>query len=173
MIQVVAYDTHWPHSFQELRIALADALGRSIISIHHVGSTAVPGLAAKPIIDLDIVVATAERVSRAIAILATLGYIHQGNLGIPEREAFKRSGEDVPRDGSGRIWPSHHLYLCPQESAELARHLALRDYLRQSPEAAAAYGRLKRELATRHPDDRDAYTRGKSEFIADIYSRVL
>jgi len=85
--------------------------------------------------------------------------------GQPGHEAFAREGPDVPRDGSGRAWPEHHLYVCARESQELARHLAFRDWLRARPEVAAAYARLKRDLAERFRHDRDACCTAKTEFV--------
>ena len=91
----------------------------------------------------------------AIARLQPLGYVREGDLGIPGREAFRAP------PGT----PSHHLYVCAQDSIALQRHLRLRDYLRTHPGAAAAYADLKRELAVRFRDDRDGYTEAKIEFI--------
>ena len=124
----------------------------------HVGSTAVPGLAAKPIIDLDVVVASRDEVPRAIEALDRLGYAHRGDLGVPGREAFR---------GPATV-PGHHLYLCAADSSELRRHLAFRDHLRSHPGSAAEYARLKRDLAARHQGDREAYTRGKTAFVEEI-----
>jgi GrpB-like predicted nucleotidyltransferase (UPF0157 family) len=136
---------------------LQGALGHRAKVIHHVGSTSVPGLAAKPIIDVDIVV---EHQDKPIVIqsLAKLGYRHLGNLGIPQRDAFKAPPGPIP----------HHLYVCPPDSQALANHLAVRNYLRQHPERAAAYGKLKGDLARRYADDMDSYVQGKSEFLSTI-----
>jgi GrpB-like predicted nucleotidyltransferase (UPF0157 family) len=150
--------------FEELRAVLQNALGVSCRRIEHVGSTSVPGLVAKPIIDLDAVVAT-EDLRPAIEFLARLGYIHQGNLGIRGREAFEREAEDVPRAGCKRTWPAHHLYVCPEDSPELARHLAFRDCLRANPEIAKQYAGLKSDLSKRYKSDRQAYTLAKTSFI--------
>ena len=171
-ITIVAYNPQWPVMFAELRRVLETALGTIALSIEHVGSTAVPGLAAKPIIDLDIVIASSDCLSDAIQALALLGYVHEGDLGVTGREAFARQGHDVPWDGTGRTWPQHHLYVCARDSAALARHGAFRDYLRQHPEAAAAYAQLKDQLAHQFPHDREAYTQGKRGFIEAILRRA-
>lgn len=154
-IEIVPYDSRWPEVFEEIRRRVATALGDVAIAIEHVGSTAVPGLAAKPVVDLDVVVRSVEDVPMAIARLQPLGYVREGDLGIPGREAFRAP------PGT----PSHHLYVCAQDSIALQRHLRLRDYLRTHPGAAAAYADLKRELAVRFRDDRDGYTEAKIEFI--------
>jgi GrpB-like predicted nucleotidyltransferase (UPF0157 family) len=154
-VVVADYDPGWPALFAQLRDRLAAALGPLAVRIEHVGSTAVPGLAAKPIIDLDVVVATPGDLPAVMDRLRLLGYTHEGDLGVPGRDAF------TAPPGS----PPHHLYACPLGSPALARHLALRDLLRADPEAADAYADLKRTLATRFRHDRVAYTEGKTTFI--------
>jgi GrpB-like predicted nucleotidyltransferase (UPF0157 family) len=163
-VEVVRYNPRWPQMFEELQAVLQNALGISCRRIEHVGSTSVPGLDAKPIIDMDAVVA-AKDLRQAIEILARLGYIHQGDLGIHGREAFARETEDVPHSGRKRTWPAHHLYVCPEDSPELARHLAFRDCLRANQELATQYGTLKSDLAKRYKSDREAYTLAKTDFI--------
>jgi len=162
------YDPQWPVAFAALRQVIGAALGDLAVAIEHVGSTAVPGLAAKPIIDLVVVIASRAQLPAVIAALARLGYIHEGDKGIPGREAFDRAGPDVPRDGSGQTWPDQHLYVCARDNAELARQLAFRDYLRAHPPAAAAYAALKRELAREFRHDREAYTDHKRDFVEGI-----
>jgi GrpB-like predicted nucleotidyltransferase (UPF0157 family) len=132
-------------------------------TIEHVGSTAVPGLAAKPVIDLDVLLRSAEDLPLAIRRLADLGYVHQGDLGIAEREAFAAPPGQA----------AHHLYVCPPESAEFRRHLALRDYLRTHPAEAQSYGELKRALAARYAGDRTAYIEGKRLFVEELVERAL
>jgi GrpB-like predicted nucleotidyltransferase (UPF0157 family) len=164
-IEVVDYDPSWPLAFAEIERVVAAALGELALRIEHVGSTAVPGLAAKPIIDMDAVIADLSLLPQAISALHELGYEYQGDLGVAGRYAFKWTAGDVPRDGSGRQWQNHHLYVCPQDSPELARHTAFRDYLRGHLVRAEAYAALKRSLAERFPYDIDAYIEGKSAFI--------
>ena len=171
-IRVVDYDPKWPIMFADLSRVIAGFLGELALAIEHVGSTSVPGLAAKPIIDIDVVVESRRAVSESIERLARLGYIHQGDLGVPGREAFRHGGdEEVPRDGSGRKWPAHNLYVCARDNEALALHLAFRDYLRQNPHEADAYAELKRGLAQRFPHDMDAYVEGKTEFVEGILWR--
>jgi len=121
VLTIQDYDPSWPQRFETLCAGIAAALGEMVSVIEHVGSTAVPGLAAKPIIDIDVVLRSATDLPQVIARLASLGYEHQGNLGIPGREAFRMP----PRD-----WP-HHLYVCPPDSQEYRRHLSFRDHLRR------------------------------------------
>ena len=157
MIEVCEYDTQWPRSFEAIRDVICPGLADVALAIEHVGSTSVPGLAAKPVIDID-VVTTAENVRSCIERLTRLGYIHQGDLGVPMREAF-RSPANMPR---------HNLYVCLEGSLGLRNHLAVRDFLRKHAESALAYGDTKRRLAVRFPDDIDSYVAGKSECLARI-----
>lgn len=153
---LVAYDPAWPHTFEAIRATVAAALGELAIGIEHVGSTAVPGLPAKPIIDIDVVVRRDGDLPDAAARLAAIGYRYLGNLGIIGRDAFR-----APTGA-----PEQHLFVCPSASAELRAHLGFRDALRRSPDLAAEYAALKAQLAQTHRYNRDAYAEGKSRFIA-------
>jgi GrpB-like predicted nucleotidyltransferase (UPF0157 family) len=157
-IVIAPYDPAWPESFERVRATVWPALRDVALTVEHVGSTAVPGLAAKPIVDVTVVVPAAADVPAAIARLAAIGYVHQGDLGIAEREAF------TSPPGS----PPHHLYLCPSGSATLANHLGVRDYLRSQPDAALEYAALKQRLAAQFPHDIDRYVAGKTEFLLRI-----
>jgi GrpB-like predicted nucleotidyltransferase (UPF0157 family) len=142
-----------------LRARIWPAVGDVAVSLEHVGSTSVPGLAAKPIIDLVVVVASRADVSTAIRRLGGLGYTHQGDLGIEGREAL-----DSPKGGALR----HHLYCAPVGNVSLTNQVRFRDYLRTHPETAKAYGTLKQKLATAFADDIDGYSRGKTSFILGV-----
>jgi len=157
-ILIADYDPHWPALFARLRSRIEPALEGIASRIEHVGSTAVPGLAAKPIIDLDVVVPSVTAVPVAIERLASLGYVHEGDLGIAGREAFRAPA----------ALPKHHLYVCVQGSAALANHLAVRDALRADPALAQEYGRLKRRLAREAGSDRARYVDGKTVFLSAI-----
>jgi len=155
------YDPEGPHVFEELRASIWAVASDVAITIEHVGSTAVEGLAAKPIIDMDVVVAQ-DDVAAGIVRLVELGYEHRGDLGIAGREAF-RSPAGSPR---------HHLYLCPSGNEALANHLAIRDYLRANPRAASAYGALKKRLAREFPNDIDGYVDGKTGFLVGVLRAI-
>ena len=157
-IVVVEYDPAWPAVFEELRARVSAALGELAVVIEHAGSTAIAGLAAKPIIDVDVLLRSAADLDLAIERLAAVGYKHRGDLGVPGREAF------AAPPGA----PQHHLYVCPPDSTEYLRHLAFRDHLRSHAEAAKAYGELKRSLAMRFRDDREAYNAAKREFVESV-----
>jgi GrpB-like predicted nucleotidyltransferase (UPF0157 family) len=168
VIQIDDYDAEWPERVLEISGILTATLAELAVRVEHVGSTSVPGLPAKPILDIDVVYDRGATLAEVVDLLATLGYEHQGDLGIPGREAFRRPSDDVPRAGTGRTWPAHHLYACRDDSSELLRHIAFRDYLRQHPETVREYGELKRRLAQRHATDREAYTEAKTEFVEAI-----
>jgi GrpB-like predicted nucleotidyltransferase (UPF0157 family) len=161
-VHVVAYDPQWPWIFEQIRAHVWPAVRDVAIDVEHVGSTSVPGLMAKPVIDACIVVASRSEVQVCIDRLAGIGYVHRGNLGVPEREAFRRP------DGL----PRHHLYLSPRESLSLRNHLGFRDYLRSHPEAAREYGELKASLARRFPADIDSYIVGKTDFVLRILGEI-
>jgi GrpB-like predicted nucleotidyltransferase (UPF0157 family) len=161
-LKVVDYDPSWPTKFETLRARILGALGIIADSIEHVGSTSVPGLPAKPIIDMDVVVLSASQVPPAIERLAVLGYKHRGNLGIDGREAF-----DSP---SGLV--AHHLYLCVRGCVALSNHLTVRNYLRRNSDAAVKYGQLKRRLAKQLPTDAAQYVEGKTNFLLGVLREV-
>ena len=160
---VLPYDENWANDFEAIKAEVSAALGKTALAVEHVGSTSVKGLSAKPIIDLDIVVKTNE-IQKTIDLLAKIGYIHEGNLGIAGREAFHYEGKEHLRQ--------HHLYVCPQDSPELKRHIAFRDYLRSHPDAVREYSRIKEEAAALYPYDIDKYIKHKSPVIEQIYNTI-
>lgn len=162
IVQVVEYSPEWPRLFEQVRSYVWPAVRDIALEVEHVGSTSVEGLRAKPVIDVCIVVASRKDVSACIERLGDIGYVHRGNLGVPDREAF-RSPDHLPR---------HHLYLSPGNSLSLRNHLGLRDYLRSHPEAAREYGELKASLASRFPADMDSYIVGKVEFILRVLAEI-
>jgi GrpB-like predicted nucleotidyltransferase (UPF0157 family) len=161
-VTIHEYDVAWPHVFETIRMRIAPALDGMAAAVEHVGSTAVPGLAAKPIIDIDVLLRNAAGLPLAITGLASLGYLHRGDLGVPGREAFRTPPGEFP----------HHLYVYPPENEQYRRHLVFRDYLRTHPEHANAYASLKRELAAKFRDDREAYNEAKTGFVAEILRRA-
>lgn len=167
-VVVVEYDDAWPGAFERVKRVVAPVLGEVAMAIEHVGSTSVPGLAAKPIIDID-VIARPEEVETGIDRLTSIGYVHRGNLGIEGREAF--SHPRVAPDGEPM--PEQHLYVCRADGEEVWRHLAFRDYLRRHPEARERYAAVKREGARAHAEDRDAYQEYKSAVVREILTRAL
>jgi GrpB-like predicted nucleotidyltransferase (UPF0157 family) len=170
-VVLVDYDPEWINIFAQLKVAIEKPLGDLVLSMEHIGSTSVPGLAAKPIIDLVIVIRSYQDLQAVIAKLSDLGYFYQGDKGIPQREAFGRHDDMVPWDGSGRHWMEHHLYVCPVDSVELTRQITFRDHLQAHTDDLLRYDYLKRSLAVSFRNDREAYTNGKSDFIEEILTR--
>lgn len=163
-VVVVPWDAGWESDFRAIRDEIAPALGGLTLGIEHVGSTSVPGLSAKPIIDIDVVIPDASALDAAIAALRGIGYRHEGDLGIAGREAFDYDGKPHLR--------RHHLYVCPRNSAELRRHIAFKGYLRAHPEAVREYSRIKEAGAALYPDDIDGYIAHKSPFIEGVYREI-
>ena len=158
---VMPYHKEWQTDFEKIKNELENAIGDMVIAIEHVGSTSVQGMSAKPCIDIDVVIKDYSVFDIVVAKLADIGYIHEGDLGIKDREAFKYTNKPHLQ--------THHLYVCPQYSAELHRHIAFRDYLRTHPEAANEYSKVKEKAAQLFPDDIDSYIEFKSPCIAKLY----
>jgi GrpB-like predicted nucleotidyltransferase (UPF0157 family) len=167
-IVVEKYNPKWAHAFVELKEAYLSHINPDL-RIEHVGSTSVPGLAAKPIIDIDIVVKHKSDVLDLIGQLESLGYIHQGDYGVPGREAFKRSLNDVPllKEHHSK-WFAHHLYVVLEDGLPYRNHKALKDYLMGHGDAVEEYGALKTALSHKYPHDIDTYVAEKTPFITRI-----
>lgn len=163
-VNVTPYDSEWPHAFERIRSFVWPRVQHAALALEHVGSTSVPGLDAKPVIDACIVVASPRDLPHVVKALAAIGYVHRGDQGVPDREAFAAPGSPS--------LPKHHLYASPRASLSVRNHLGLRDYLRARPDAAREYGDLKASLAERFPDDMDSYAAGKTEFILRILEEV-
>ena len=160
-VTVVPYDAGWKGDFEAIRREIEAAAGDLLVGIEHVGSTSVEGMSAKPCIDLDVIIEDSGVLDEVVRRLAAIGYRHEGDLGIPGREAF--CYEDKPH------LQTHHLYVCPRDSAELHRHLTFRDYLRSHPEAVRRYSAVKEQAARQFPRDIDGYIACKSPCIEELY----
>ena len=156
-VTLAPYDARWAEAFEDEAGRIRDALGALPADVAHVGSTAVPGLPAKPILDLMVGIAPDRDVAPYVAPLEGIGYAYRGEHGLPGRHYFVRD------DASGRR--THHLHLVALGGPIWRAHLAFRDALRARPERRAAYEALKRDLAARHAGERLAYTEGKAAFI--------
>ncbi len=149
------YNPQWAADFHGIQKLLTAALVDLPVSIEHIGSTAIPGLAAKPIIDIDIVMQEQTAFDTIKNRLATIGYSHHGNQGIPGREVFKRDATAAVQEVLARV--AHHLYVCPVNSEELQRHLRFRDYLLTHEAARIQYEQLKYAIAEEANQDRKRY----------------
>jgi GrpB-like predicted nucleotidyltransferase (UPF0157 family) len=143
---------------------LTEALGPSAVRLEHIGSTSVPGLAAKPILDLLLAVASIESTEVYVDPLGELGYLFAWDPETPDFHFFGKPPER-PR--------SHHLHVCEAGSVHELRHLAVRDFLRAHRDEAAEYAELKRAIAARHPNDRLAYVEGKGDYMTDLEARAV
>ena len=152
---VVPYDYQWALDFVEESQALLTQLGSLANCIHHIGSTSVQGLSAKPIIDMLLDVGSLEELDRQSSRVVALGYEAMGEMGIPRRRYFRKGG----------YHRTQHIHAFQSGDTELTRHLAFRDYLRAPPEVAKAYGKLKAQVAQQCEDDIERYSAGKNDFI--------
>jgi GrpB-like predicted nucleotidyltransferase (UPF0157 family) len=163
-IEIVDYDANWPRLFEAERALLEGALPPDqILAIEHAGSTAIAGIAAKPIIDIFLAVRSIE-VARATLVgpIEALGYVYWAENPDKDRMFFVKG---MPPYGARR---THHVHVCEPTSAAWQRVLAFRDHLRGHPDEAERYGRLKRDLAQRHRSDREAYTRAKDSYVLAV-----
>ena len=161
-VAVVDYDSDWPRLFAEEGERIRAALGDAVVAVEHIGSTAVPGLAAKPVIDVLVGLRTIELTRKQIEAMDSLAYEYLGEHGIPGRLFFRRGR---PR--------SHHVHAVLHESDLWERHLAFRDYLRARPDEAKSYAVLKRSLAAEVVGERDGYTARKDVHAAALQERAL
>lgn len=155
-IHVVPYDPDWERLFKEESALIGQILGPNLDCIHHIGSTAVFGLCAKPIIDILPVVFDLSAVDGQTGAFWAAGYEAMGEFGIPGRRYFRKGGDRR----------THQLHIFEKTNVqEIERHLAFCDYLRAHPEKADEYGALKRRLAAQYPDSIDRYCDGKDQFV--------
>ena len=159
---VEKYNPEWPDSFARMKAFLQPALDGIPCDIEHDGSTSIPGMTAKPIIDL-IIVFPAGRFSEVKTALQELGYVHQGDLGEPGREAFDLR-DPVARENL----PRHYPYACEPDCHELHKHRAFRDFMKAHPHWIRKLSELKWELAVRHDNDVYAYMDGKDATVREI-----
>lgn len=162
-VVVVPYDSRWPEKFEEEAANIREIFGETAIRLDHIGSTSVPGLAAKPIIDLLGQVDDITVVDPFNDLLAVLGYEAMGEYGLPGRRFFRKGGEQR----------THHLHIYEKQSPEVRRHLAFRDYLRCHPVKKEAYGALKVKLAEQHSYNIEEYIDGKDPFIKQTEKEAL
>jgi GrpB-like predicted nucleotidyltransferase (UPF0157 family) len=162
-IQVVDYDPAWPQMFELERESLCRVLGAVAISIHHIGSTAVPGLAAKPVIDIIVEVTSVTDMDCYELQMIGIGYEPKGEFGIPGRRFFQKGGDNR----------THHVHAYAQGDPQVLRHIAFRDYLKLNQRVASEYGELKRRVAQECHNDIEVYCQGKDTFIKRIEATAI
>lgn len=163
-VEVVPHDPLWRDAFEAEAKQVADALGENVVAVRHIGSTAIPGIYAKPIIDLLVEVGDIAEVDGRSAAMESLGYEVMGEYGIPGRRYFRKDNQAGIR--------THHIHAFESGSAEAERHLAFRDYMLAHPADAREYSELKRRLAREHPQNMDGYIDGKDGFIKEMDERA-
>ncbi len=168
------YKKSWVTDFKAISKILAETLINLNVSIEHIGSTSVPNLAAKPIIDIDVIIDNYESLSAVKIRLEKIGYYHNGNQGIKNREVFKRT-----KLFNHNVLDSitHHLYVCPIDSNELQRHIYFRDYLIADADARTEYQNLKYKIADEAKQDKKIYAELKEikakDFVNSIIAKVI
>ncbi len=163
-VEVVPHDPRWREAFEAEAKHVAAALGENVVAVHHIGSTAVPGIYAKPVIDLLVEVRDVTEVDARSPAMESLGYEVMGEYGIPGRRYFRKDDREGVR--------THQVHAFEAGSAEVERHLAFRDYMITHPGDAQRYSELKRKLAEEHPQSMDAYMDGKDGFIKEMDRRA-
>jgi GrpB-like predicted nucleotidyltransferase (UPF0157 family) len=158
-VRIIPYDARWPDLFEHEAALIRGLLGANVCELVHIGSTAVPGLAAKPVIDLMLATGSLRAPLSLYENLHRLGYDHRPLDTVPDRLFFAKDCE------AGR---THNLSVCEADSGFWSAHLCFRDRLRTDNQLARTYVTLKYELATRYPDDRLGYTDAKDEFVARV-----
>lgn len=159
-VEVVPHNPDWPCLFETEANQVAIALAENVIAIHHIGSTSIETIYAKPIIDILVAVKSISKVDENNLQMQLLGYQYMGEFGIRERRFFLKDNVEKVR--------THHVHVFETDSPQIGRHLAFRDYLTAHLEEAQAYSSLKRSLAEKYPDDIEQYMDGKNGFIQEI-----
>ena len=160
-VEIKPYNKAWPSMFEEEANTLRGIFDSEMINIHHIGSTSVDGLKAKPIIDIMPVVKNISRVDLFNTAMIDIGYEPKGENGIPGRRYFQKGGDDR----------THHVHIYELSNSQIVRHLAFRDYLRSHPGVVKEYGNLKELLSQRFPNDIEAYIHGKEQLVCEIEKR--
>lgn len=166
-VEVVNYDPIWPLIFEREKTEILSVVGKKVIVIEHVGSTAVPNLGAKPIIDIMVGIRHLSDAQDCIGPLETIGYeyVPEYEDSIPERRYFRKGPSNVPNK-------HYHLHMVEYDSDFWRHHLLFRDFLRSHPRAAGEYHRMKKELAAEYRLNREAYTEAKTSFIESIVAKA-
>lgn len=164
------YTSHWINNFEELKHKIGNGLAGLNYRIEHVGSTSVPNLDSKPIIDIDIIYSNQSDFDQIKFRLEQIGYYHNGNQGIEDRDVFKRNGKSID-EVLDTI--KHHLYVCPTHSKALQRHLLSRDFLRKNDWARLEYQQLKYRLAENAMQDRKIYAELKELNVNGFIDAII
>lgn len=162
LVEIVPYDLRWPHCYAGIEAELIALLGNTVAGIDHIGSTAVPGMPAKPVIDIDVTLRDPTCIAQVADALVGAGFEARGNRHNDDVWAFLRRGEKL----------AERVYLCTPGNETHQKRITFRDFLRGHKDAAEVYAGLKYQLAAQYPYDGDRYTAAKREFIDDILTRA-
>ena len=164
-VEVVPHNPRWRNAFEAEAKHIGAALGENVVAIHHIGSTAIPDIYAKPVIDLLVEVGNITEVDERSSAMEALGYEAMGEFGIPSRRYFRKDNQEGIR--------TYQIHVFEAGSAQIDRHLAFRDYMIAHPEDARKYSELKRKLAKEHSQSINGYMDGKDSFIKEIDRKAL
>ncbi|AKA48181.1 hypothetical protein IX51_02660 [uncultured archaeon] len=170
ILEVVDYDPRWPESYENEAETIRGIFGSNIVDIQHIGSTSVPGLKAKPTIDIMVSVESLLAVDEVNSEMKKAGFEALGEYGIPGRRFFKKVRFVDPENWVHSV----HVHVFFRDDKEnLRRHLAVREFLKAHPGKAEVYGKLKAEVAAKHPNDNEAYISGKEKFVTELQKEAM
>jgi GrpB-like predicted nucleotidyltransferase (UPF0157 family) len=164
VVELKPHNPKWRELYEEEEVLVSKAVSAFLIEIQHIGSTAIPGIMAKPIIDIALAIDSLENVEKIIKPLEEIGYTYRGEAGIPHRHLFVKGSED---------FRTHHMHVMHRSHYEWKKHIVFRDYLRKHPKEAKEYSNLKLKLEKEFKEDRESYTESKSEFIESILEKAI
>lgn len=168
LVKIVDYDPEWPILFEKEKAKILKAVGTKVVAVEHVGSTSVPGLGAKPIVDILVGIPHLSGARDCIEPLQTIGYeyVPEYEATLPQRRYFRKGPSNIPNK-------HYHLHMVEHNGEFWKHHLLFRDYLRTHADAASDYWKLKKKLAAKHRSNREAYTEAKTSFIKSVLSKAL
>ena len=163
VVELKQYNPKWKDFYNQESKEITSAISKFIVDIQHIGSTAIPNIVAKPIIDIAVAIDSLKNIEKIIKPLEEIGFTYRGEQGVPDRHLFVKGGEECR---------THHLHVTFKEHYEWKKHLVFRDYLLEHPKEARQYSKLKKRLKREYKGDRGAYTDGKTEFINRILEKA-
>ncbi|MHA1348033.1 MAG: GrpB family protein [Candidatus Heimdallarchaeaceae archaeon] len=163
VVKLNDYDPQWKSLFEKESALILSVAEEVIEDIQHIGSTAIPGVVAKPIIDVLLAINSLSNIKKLTDLLTPIGFVYRGEQGIPDRHLFVKGGED---------YRTHHLHVVVKEHSEWLKHILFRDYLRKHPKDVEKYSKLKLDLLKKYEFEREKYTESKSDFIEKILEKA-
>jgi len=164
VVELKPYNSQWKEFYRKESELISSTISDYLVDIQHIGSTAIPGIIAKPIIDIAVAINSLENIEKIIGPLSEIGFIYRGEQGIPDRHMFVKGGEELR---------THHMHVMHKSHYEWKKHILFRDYLMNHPKEVKKYSELKRRLEKQFKHDRESYTESKSEFIEGILEKAI